>query len=379
MKGSVYQEKDRGRWAVSFRWKGRARVIRKYKGEWMYHRKIAEKCLALIQGRYEQSQHGLCTFRIEEFTKPAWSDVEEFFITWMKDVVEPNRKPGTIKGYWSYWNRHLKPFFDANPIQLHEIQLDTLVKLKNGINLSGKGIYNVVNCLHSMMDHAYRSNRISSMPPFPKKEDYDLRPREISWLNEEDQMRVIMAIPDTYRAIFLWLKYHYRRPSEACALQWRDWDEINGVFTVCRTYSNRELVETTKTRDIHYIPADPEFLQLVSLDRGNARLDDFIFQNPRARKRGGYYPEALNKIWNKACKKIGVQIELYEGTKHSSCCQFINEYEGTIDELQMLTGHARRDSVEHYAAIGVERKRRLMARRLQNDSNRTKSHLKVVK
>ena len=63
-------------------------------------------------------------------------------------------------------------------------------------------------------------------------------------------------------------------------------------------------------------------------------------------------------------EKVGVDIGLYPGLKHSSCTQFINEKDGTIDELQMLTDHARRDSVMKYAKVGVERKRRLMKRKV---------------
>ena len=363
MKGSVFYEKDRERWAVSFRWQGRARVIRKYKGEFMYHEKIAQKCLSMIQGRFEQYQQGLCEFRIEEFTGKGWTNVIDFFNKWMKNVIEPNKKPGTIKGYRSYWNNWLEPFFKAHPVMLHEIQLDILNELKNSITLTGKGQYNILNCLHSMMDYAHRSNQIAKIPPFPKKSDYDLKEPDFKWLSEANQMKIIHAIPDINRPIFLWLKYHYRRPSEACAMQWRDWDEINEEFTIRRSFSNRQLEESTKTGAIHHIPCDPDFVQVI---KSIPRESDFIFHNTRARKWDWYTLEALNKIWHKACDKVGIQISLYEGLKHSSCSQFINEKGGTIDELQTLTEHARRDSVRHYAKVGVDRKRKLMQlRRLE--------------
>ena len=366
MAGSIVFEKDRGKWAVSWYWKGKPKMVRRYKGEFMYHEKIAQKCLAMIQGRYEQYQQGLCTFRIEEFTGKNWTDVDDFFKEWMKEVVEPNKKPGTIKGYWSYWRNWLGPFFKKHPILLHEIQLDTLIKLKNSIKNSGKGQYNVMNCLHSLMDHAFRSNRIPSIPPFPKKSDYDLKAPDFKWVTEDIQMGIINAIPKIHRPIFLWLKYHYRRPSEACALTWLDYDVINQVFTIRRTFSARILVESTKTREIHHIPCDEDFLHVIQQLRKNRiiKLDEFIFQNPRARKPGkSYQIESLNKLWHKACGKVGVAISLYEGLKHSSCSQFINEHDGTIDELQMLTDHARRDSVAHYAKVGMGRKKKLMARR----------------
>ena len=76
-----------------------------------------------------------------------------------------------------------------------------------------------------------------------------------------------------------------------------------------------------------------------------------------------YTNESLNVLWRDACKKENIGISLYEGVKHSSCSQFINEKEGTVDELQMLTDHARRDSVLKYAKVGVGRKLALMKQR----------------
>jgi integrase len=265
MKGSIFYDKDRMRWAVSWYWQGRPRVIRRYKGEFMYHEKIAQKCLAMIQGRYEQYQQGLCSFRIEEFTGKNWTDIEYFFKEWMQEVIEPNKKPATINGYKSYWKNWLGPFFTSYPVMLHEIQLDTLVKLKNSIKNSGKGQYNIMNCLHSMMDYAFRSNRIPSIPPFPRKSEYDLKPPDFKWVTENNQMKIIKSIPKIHRPIFLWLKYHYRRPSEACALNWSDYDVINQIFTIRRTFSGRDLVESTKTREIHHIPCDDDFLPVMKV------------------------------------------------------------------------------------------------------------------
>jgi len=41
--------------------------------------------------------------------------------------------------------------------------------------------------------------------------------------------------------------------------------------------------------------------------------------------------------------------------------QVLNDYGGSIDQLQMLTDHARRDSVMKYTEVKVEAKRRIVA------------------
>ena len=368
MKGSVCFMKDRGRYAVVWYHQPHKRsyTITRYRGEFMYHKDVARKALAVIQADWENYLNGYAPFRIEKYLgKGQWTDVTTFYKQWMKEVIEPKKKPGTIKGYWSYYRNWIKPFFENNPVMLHEIQLFTLNKLLNPIKLTGKGKLNVMMALHACMDYAWRSDLIPKVPPFPKREDYGIVEPEFDWLLEDEQMRVINAIPEEHRAPFLWLKYHYRRPAEACALQWRDFDEINRKFIIRRAISARQLVESTKTRAIHHVPCHSHFYPVIrKLKKAHTcRETDFIFRNPRARSESKRYTnESLNNIWKAACKKVGVKIGLYQGTKHSSCTQFINEKHGTDSELQMLTDHARPDSVTKYRKVGVERKRELMER-----------------
>lgn len=374
MKGSIYFRKDRGNWVVQWYHKEHKKryIISRYNGELMYHRKIAEKCLAQIQADYEQHQRGLTSFRIEKYTGKGWTDVTEFFQEWMDNVIEPRRKPATIKGYWSYFRNWIEPFFQENPVMLHDVQLDVLNKLLNSIVLSPKGKYNVMNCMHSFMDYAWRSRRIAELPPFPRKDEYNLEQPAIKWLPEERQMNIINAIPEADRPIFLFLKYHLRRPSEACVLKWMDYDEINSTFMVRRTLSARKIVESTKTRAIHIIPCHSAFapvLKQIKRDR------PYIFINPNSKhidKR--YSVESLNRIWRQACKAAGEKIDMYSGLKHSSASQFVNEKGYSYEELQIITDHANIESVKRYAKVEIERKRQLM-----EGTTRLQPDVKIVK
>lgn len=48
--------------------------------------------------------------------------------------------------------------------------------------------------------------------------------------------------------------------------------------------------------------------------------------------------------------------------KHSSCSQYVNEKGLSVDELQIITDHARKESVFKYAAVQAEAKRKIMTR-----------------
>jgi integrase len=364
MKGSIFYQNDRGRWAVCFYHEGRPFTITRYRGEFMYHEKIAEKCLAMIQARWEDYRQGKCQFRIEEFTGTGWTDVIEFYDEWLEEVVKGGTKPATYKAYKSYLRNWIRPFFEANPVRLHEIQLDSLNKLKNTIKLHPKGQFNVMNAFHAMMDYAWRARRIPEVPPFPKKREYEIPEPEWSWLTEDQRERVLAEIPAEHRPPILWLIYHFRRPGEACALHKADFDMINNAFWIRRTVSDRQVVPRTKTGKAHYTPCKQEFISIARRLARENPWSPYLFVNSRSRKKedgGRYTVESLNNIWKAACKKVGVNIPLYHGTKHTSCTLFVTEG-GTVDELQILTDHARRDSVLRYTKVVLERKRKMMER-----------------
>jgi hypothetical protein len=50
--------------------------------------------------------------------------------------------------------------------------------------------------------------------------------------------------------------------------------------------------------------------------------------------------------------------------KHSTYSQYNNEKGLNVDELQMITDHARRGSVLKYADVQIDAKRRLMERKI---------------
>jgi hypothetical protein len=86
---------------------------------------------------------------------------------------------------------------------------------------------------------------------------------------------------------------------------------------------------------------------------------------------GGYrFTVKLGKPKNVETAKNGTKlargeaIEMYAKLKHSSCSQYVNEKGLSIDELQMLTDYARRDSVMQYASVQLEAKRRILERKV---------------
>lgn len=364
MKGNVRYRKDRGYWVVDWYDSsiGRGREIAYYKGERIYHQKLAQKLLSVMQSDFENG-----TFRIEKYSGKGWTDVVPYMEEWIEEV-KPTLAPATYKDYKNSIKNHLKPFFMKHKFQLHEIQYDILVKLLNEINRVGKGKFNVMMVLHACLKFAKRSRRIAVMPEFPEKRLYRMEKKPVDWLSSETQEKVINAIPKEHQPFFWFLKYHWRRPGEAMAIHIEDYDEDKDCFIIRRGISSRKVVNFTKTRKIHVIPCHSEFkpyLKQAIKDRiENELFSPYLFTCKSSRKKGKRYTDTIyRKIWYAACDKVGIKhIWPYHGTKTSSASQFMNELHGNRSELQVGGDWADIRSTESYAQAELSTKREILER-----------------
>jgi hypothetical protein len=362
MSGSIQQHSKYKYFYVAWSEKGKVHTFSRYKGflcrdgqiSGMTGRQMAERLLTLMRADVENG-----TFRIEKWKGEQQSDIIPYLGTWLEEDGK-SLSPATIKDYDNSIRNHLIPWFKKNQYNINEIQYDVLCRLLNDINRTGKGKKNVIYCLRRCLVHAYKSNRIQAMPLFPEEKKYNIVDPIIKWLPEERQLKVIRAIPEEHQPIFWWLKYHLRRPSEAAALHRIDYDKEQDAFLIRRTFSAKQLVQHTKTHKIHIIPCHSEFSKIMK--KMPIRLDSpYFFVNPHGKLDGKHYAIAtMEEFWHVACKAVGEDIDMYSGLKHSSCSQYINEKHYSIDQLQMITDHQRRESVMRYASVQLDEKRRLM-------------------
>jgi integrase len=359
MKGSIgFRQTGKGGYYF-VRWPegGKEYKISRYKGFLCRSHDMAQALLSCMRSDYENG-----VFRLTKYTRNE-TNVIPFLLAWVES--ETHLSPATKKDYLNSIHNHLKPYFQTKNIMLHEIQYDVLCNLLANIKRDGKGKRNVMYCLHAALISALKAGKIEAMPVFPEKRKYGIQKKKRKGLPTDRQVSIIQAIPEEHRPIFWWLKYHYRRPSEACALHTIDYDPKRDCFTIRRTFSNKVLVNYTKTHHEHEIPCNPLFRPIMKTMPKN--FSKFFFLNPspwcKTKKHGSHYTvTGLEHIWNTACKKVGETISLYQGTKHSACWQYLNEQGGTLDELQTITDHKRRESVSVYGEMELETKRKLMGK-----------------
>ena len=356
MKGAIYERRTKSGVQYGVRWYiGKKKyIITRYKGVFIGDAKpMADRLLSVMRADDETP-----FFRIEKYTNQE-VDTIDYLNKWI--ALQTHLSPATEKDYQNSIKNHLIPWFEVNKVSLNDIQYDVLCQLLKDIKREGKGKQNVMFCLHAALISAHESGKILQVPPFPKKRLYQIEPKPIQAIPESRQIAIINAIPEEHQPIFWWLKYHYRRPSEAMALFKEDYDKERDCFIIQRSFSNKRLVTHTKTHHIHTIPCHPDFREWTR--RLHISFGPYYFTHRGSRLEGQRYQhDFLVDLWNRAARSKGESIRLYAGIKHSSCTAAINEHGMSVDELQMLTDHARRDSVLKYADIQLEAKRNIQAK-----------------
>ncbi len=318
----------------------------------------ADKLMALMQGDTERG-----VFRIEKYIGEIYTDVIPYLRSWL-DARHPTLTPGGYKKYRTAVEQHLVPFFEQNQIMLHEIKYDTLVQLLNCVKGSGKNKKNVVDTLRCCLKYAWKSERIQAVPPFPERNLYDIRQKQPVWLPTERYNEVIKYIPEEDKPFFMWLYLHLRRPGEACALLKEDYDSDQDIFIVRRGVSNGQLIDRTKTGEIHIIPCHSEFKPYLNLAMNSNPFSPFLFTCRDSRVPGKRYTEKVyRRIWKEACGKAGENIDVYRGTKTSRASQLMNEVGITRAELQIAGDWARIESTEAYAKASVAKKREILEKK----------------
>jgi len=356
MKGCVCCRKDlENPWFyVSWVQDGKEFKITRYLNGERMTKETAHKLLSMMQGDYERG-----VFNLERYLNKT-SDVVSALYEWL-EVIQSTLAPGTYANYKGYVNHHLAPFFEKRPIMLHEVQLDVLMKLLKSLELKPKGRWNVMQCFHVFLDYMWRSGRIVVVPPFPRKKEYGMTEPVIEWLPEERQMAIINAIPERHRPIFLFLKYHMRRPAEAMTLKREDFNPEDGTFIIRRGISNGQEVEHTKTRKVHTIPCHSEFMKVLKTMPCDYPFSPYLFtcqESGHIHKR--YTRFIMERLWKKACSQVGENIKLYAGVKHSTVCQYLNNKGYSFEEVKVITDHSSIESVKRYGKIEMARKRELM-------------------
>ncbi len=199
---------------------------------------------------------------------------------------------------------------------------------------------NVAAALRQLFREAVERDDIEKAPRIPR---IDAPEQPILWMGPKEQARALEAMPEEHRPIFRFLMLYGCRVAEACALCWDAIDRQKGLVWFRRTFSRRQLRETTKTRRARALPIFDEFAAYLDSQTSGVGVAP-VFRNPHAYAASNpsafYSPEILNRIWRKALRRAGLpHVPLKNATRHSRGMQAINLDGWGVADAQALLGH----------------------------------------
>jgi integrase len=366
--GKVVEYGDRSpRFKIDFGRRWGPRYLYSFRGARFESKEMAEAILAHVH--MEHAKGRALDDVLSELAphQSATSGIEHLLAQWLdlfrKKVKAGDRQPRTLREY-ERWARsepkvpdepenHFAYWYGRSVWEVDEASLEEWSYWLAQRGLSSKTRRNVMAGFRSFLAWVARKRRSFAVPHFPWPTAPDHLP---TVLTREVQAKVLDAIPESKRGIFIALADLLIRPGEARVLRVRDWtgDELR----VERAAKDRRLGGIVrgpkKATGVKTLPVSGRLRDWldahVSAERRLGEPDGPLFVNPDGDS-GWWSETSLRRTWGSACTRAGVPgVGLYEGTKHSSATHLKGL--GADDRLlASIMGHRDPRSVEKYAKV----------------------------
>jgi integrase len=188
--------------------------------------------------------------------------VGEFLDQWLTEVVAPNVRPWTYKGYEVHVRLHLKPAIGHIPLaKLTPLHVQQLLNAKKTAGLSAKSIRYIRGTLRTALNQAVRWELLSRNPASlvdgPRVAHYEISP----FTPEEARTFLVAMKGDRREALYSVALTIGLRQGEALGLCWKEVDLEMGYLRVSKQLQRFEgetrLVEpkTARSRRTLALPA----------------------------------------------------------------------------------------------------------------------------
>ena len=342
---------------------GRVKVYSDKTGHPLDSHARAQRVLEAI--RYEIDQH------VFDPIKYTASDIKEYLFetrikAWYeskkKDVTRGNLAKSYTRGLDCFIRHYYDTFFkgmDVRDIRTFHIQ-QFYEQLPEGKSL--KYISNIMKALENFFNVLLRHDFITRKPSFPV---ITLDRKTPKWVDAEVQLKLIEAIPEGHRPIFTFLAFQGIRPSEARALKVKDVNLKQNTLTVARTYSGSEVRERVKGKVVRPRLINPAVAPLLKYLCEGKLPEAFVFINPRTKKT--YSENVLRRLWKDVRDKMGIDITLYEATRHS-LASIAASNGASLTAIKDVLGHTDIRTTLKYAHNDLESQRAVFQRPQEPDN-----------
>jgi len=330
---------DQWGWWVYVEYQGRRDRIGRYLGQVKIDsERMAYKCADTINSEIDRGVYRPERWKRKEQIKLTVSGYSE---SWL-DRIEPGISGATIHDYRNSFRNHINPLIGHE--FLEELNPSKLVTLQNSIQRAPKGIKNVMDALKHMLRAACDDGYIPKLPsPWPKQTGkLTVIKRKIKWLEPSEQFAILENIRQAHRPIFTFITLTGCRPSEARAFRKVDVEKTQIVFE--KTFGRGEELKEVKGKKIMPFPLTESLQELF--DSMPRTLSPWMFPNPET---GDHYSRFINRIFNRAARRAGIDISLNEFGRKSFAMQMLNSGEIEKGAVSHLLRHSDPRMIDHYA------------------------------
>lgn len=171
-------------------------------------------------------------------------------------------------------------------------------------------------------------------------------------LTEEEQDHVLKYIHEDHRPIVMMLFYHGLRLSEACKLEWSNFNRADGTITVRTLKGGNERVILLEDKLAEILRMDPVVEAAIRQHKRYHSRPIFIHE-------GGLYTRSiLYKIIKKALTQAGFSLLTPNmAGRHSAATNYLRRGASTR-EVQYILGHSSVKTTERYThPIALDQRR----------------------
>jgi integrase len=316
------------RYFLDLWWRGRLKIYTDPRGFPLDSWAAAEQLISTIRHQIRRGKFDPAEYVARELKSLRF---DNYCLTWVvRRQVEVGRPGGISRAYFRELRRYALnyfiPFFDRAIIR--EIRKGDLLDFKAWLpeHLSPKSLSNILGALHALFAEAFDRKDINLLPGFPKVPRGEPHTR---WLTPEEQGAILAHCREPYRTFFLFCMKQGCRLGEARALKWNQVDLKGKVVTIAAGMDLGQWKPYTKERDVRHLPLNSQVRQaLMALPRTPG---GFVFINRAGRPLSD---TRVRSAWKKAAIQAGLDINAYEGTRHSFCTQ------------KLIAGHSERKVME---------------------------------
>ncbi len=343
---------------IDIHWQGkRYRIFRDRSGERLtaYHKSF--KLLARINDEIEEKSFDP-TFYVK-------SDQERYqfyiYVESWRTLTDSGRQKGGRKLVKYYVTNYYIPFFNDKDIRVIRAgDIAQFIKFIRDKGLSTTVQHNLVTYLKTIFKQAYEWEDIPRVPTFPSVVGI---PAPFKWIDAATQAAVLTHLKEHHHPIVRFLFLTGCRVAEGTALKWDCVDWESRILIIKRTHSLGELHEHTKTKRQRPLYITDELLGILQRQwtrtgtkEAQLRTGGYVFLNIHGRH---YDPNGLSHTWKHAGKEAGIEITMYNATRHSFASHRVNAG-FSLDQVGAVLGHSSTDMTKRYTRVLTENLKEVM-------------------